>query len=140
MHKSQHGRAARPRIVIAVSEHEQLLDLADRARTRDPRIAQFLIDELTRAFVVPDGTCAANVVRIGSRVTYREEASARIRRVVLTYPGNADIDQNRISILTPIGAALIGMSVAQTIQWPTPDGRTESLTVLDVSNESTASA
>jgi regulator of nucleoside diphosphate kinase len=135
MQKSQHRRTARPRIVIAFTEHERLLDLADGAQARDPRVAQFLMDELSRAFVVPDGECAANVVRIGSRVTYREDATARIRRVVLTYPRDARIDQNRISILTPIGAALIGMSVAQSIEWPTPDGRSESLTVLDVANE-----
>jgi regulator of nucleoside diphosphate kinase len=135
MQNHQNERASRPRIVIAASQHEQLLNLADRARGRDPHVAEFLTDELTRAFVVPDGSCAANVVQIGSCVTYREDSTARVRRVVLTYPHDANIDQNRISILTPIGAALIGMSIAQTIEWPTPHGAVASLTVLDVTNE-----
>jgi regulator of nucleoside diphosphate kinase len=135
MQNHQRARTRRPRIVIAASEHQQLLDLADRAHARDPHIAEFLTDELSRAFVVPDGSCAANVVRIGSCVTYREDATSRVRRVVLTYPRDANIDQNRISILTPIGAALIGMSIAQTIEWPSPHGGVQSLTVLDVTNE-----
>jgi regulator of nucleoside diphosphate kinase len=51
------------------------------------------------------------------------------------YPHDANIDLQRISILTPIGAALIGLSPTQTIQWPSPSGAMESLTVLDVVNE-----
>jgi regulator of nucleoside diphosphate kinase len=135
MQKAHHGRAARPRIVIASTEHAQLLTLADKALDAQPRVAEFLLDELNRAFVVPDGKCAANVVRIGSQVVYREESTARVRRVTLTYPHAADIDRNRVSVLTPIGAALIGMSVAQAIEWPTPDGRRDAITVLDVMND-----
>jgi regulator of nucleoside diphosphate kinase len=112
------------------------MDIADRAVVQNVPIAEYLLEELSRAFIVPDGTCANNVVRIGSRVTYREEATSRIRRVTLSYPRDANIEQNRISVLTPIGAALIGLSVAQTIEWPAPDGRTQAITVLDVANES----
>lgn len=134
MQKALSGRAARPRIVIASTEHAHLLTLADRALDAQPHVAEFLLDELSRAFVVPDGTCAANVVRMGSQVVYREESTARVRRVTLTYPHAANIEQNRVSVLTPIGAALIGLSVAQAIEWPTPDGRKDSITVLDVMN------
>ena len=138
MQKLQRGRAARPRIVIASGEHARLMDLADKAAGQNVDIAEFLLEELSRAFVVPDGACADNVVRVGSRVTYREESTSRIRRVTLTYPRDANIEHNRISILTPIGAALIGLSIAQTIEWPTPDGRPDTITVLDVANESVA--
>ena len=138
MQKLQRGRAARPRIVIASGEHARLMDLADKAAGQNVDIAEFLLEELSRAFVVPDGTCADNVVRVGSRVTYREESTSRIRRVTLTYPRDANIEHSRISILTPIGAALIGLTIAQTIEWPTPDGRPDAITVLDVGNESVA--
>jgi regulator of nucleoside diphosphate kinase len=136
MQKLQRGRAARPRIVIASGEHARLMALADKAVEQNMDTAEFLLEELTRAFVVPDGKCADNVVRVGSRVTYREESTSRIRRVTLSYPRDANIEHNRISILTPIGAALIGLSIAQTIEWPTPDGRTDAITVLDVANDS----
>jgi regulator of nucleoside diphosphate kinase len=128
--------AVRPRIVISSTDHARLMALADAAEKSTPAIAEYLTDELTRAEIVADEQCGANVVRMGSTVTYRDEAAGRTRTVTLVYPHAADIEQNRISILTPIGAALIGLSPSQSITWPAPDGREGSLTVLSVANES----
>jgi regulator of nucleoside diphosphate kinase len=72
---------------------------------------------------------------MGSTVTYLDQFSGRTRTVTLVYPDAANIEQNRISILTPIGAALIGLSPSQSITWPSPDGRVGSITVLSVSND-----
>jgi regulator of nucleoside diphosphate kinase len=127
--------SARPRIVIAASEHNSLSVLAEKAAERDSHVGDYLANELSRAFIVPDGECATNVVRMGSTVTYREDATGRIRKVRLVYPREANIDRNQISVLTPIGAALIGLSVAQTIQWLSPTGTQEPLTVLAVDQE-----
>lgn len=124
----------RPRIVITTGEHTLLTGLAERALEHDSPIGEYLAEELSRAFIVPDDACAANVVRMGSTVTYREDSSGRVRTVTLVFPKDANIDQHRISILTPIGAALIGLSPAQTIEWPTPGGTMETLTVLNVTN------
>jgi regulator of nucleoside diphosphate kinase len=126
---------ARPRIVIAAGEHTLLMNLAEKAIRQDSPIGDYLAEELSRAFIVPDDSCAANVVRMGSAVTYRDDTTSRVRKVTLVYPHDADVDQHRISVLTPIGAALIGMSTAQSIQWPSPAGEMKSLTVLDVSND-----
>lgn len=125
----------RPRIVIPASEHARLLALADAAEKRTPIVAEFLADELTRAEVVKDEEFDANIVRMSSRVTFVDEVTNRTRTITLVYPDAADIDQNRISILTPIGAALIGLSPGQSITWPLPDGRVGTLKVLSVSNE-----
>jgi len=125
----------RPPIVIPASEHARLLALADAAEKRTPAVAEFLADELTRAQVVRDEDFDPNVVRMGSLVTYVDETTGRTRTVTLVYPDAADIDQNRISILTPIGAALIGLRPSQSITWPLPDGRVGSLKVVAVSNE-----
>jgi regulator of nucleoside diphosphate kinase len=122
----------RPRIVIPASEHARLMALADAAERRAPEIAEYLSDELTRADIVPDDKFDANVVRMGSRVTYRDEAAGRERTITLVYPEAADVNQGLISVLTPIGAALLGMSPSQTITWPNPDGRNATLTVLSV--------
>lgn len=135
MSKSRRVPRPRPRIVLEFTEHARLIELADRAH---PPVAEFLLEELSRSFIVPDGACATNVVRMGSHVTYREDSTARVRRVTLTYPQQADIAESRISILTPVGAALIGMSIAQTIEWPTPDGGMERITVLDIVNDAAA--
>jgi regulator of nucleoside diphosphate kinase len=136
MSKAQPAQSAgRPRIVVTAGEHTLLMGLAERALERESSVGEYLAEELSRAFIVPDDACAPNVIRMGSTVTYREDATARIRTVTLVYPREADIDRHRISILTPIGAALIGLSPSQTIQWPSPGGAMATLTVLDVSNE-----
>lgn len=75
---------------------------------------------------------ASYIVRMNSHVTYRDNANDKVRSVVLTYPKVADITTNRISVLTPIGAALLGMSRGQTIDWLSPTQERATLTVLDV--------
>lgn len=127
------GTAVRPRIVIAAGEYPRLMELAERAMENDSSVGEYLVEELSRAHIVPDEDCSPHVVRMGSCVTYSDES--RTRKVTLVYPQEADIENNRISVLTPIGAALIGMSPAQSIQWPNPTGGMGSLTVLHVDNE-----
>jgi regulator of nucleoside diphosphate kinase len=51
---------------------------------------------------------------------------------LVTYPSEADIAQNKVSIFTPIGTALIGLGVGESIEWTTNDGRTRALTILTV--------
>jgi regulator of nucleoside diphosphate kinase len=69
---------------------------------------------------------------MGSTVSYIDDVSGRTHKVTLVYPSEANIDEDRVSILTPVGAALIGMSAAQCIHWRDPQGRTRILTVIDV--------
>jgi regulator of nucleoside diphosphate kinase len=120
---------------VAASELPTLLRLAEGAVERNAPAGEYLVEELSRAHIVPDDDIAPQIVRMGSRVTYREDRTARVRKVKLVYPREANIGLNQVSVLTPIGAALIGLSPAQSIQWPSPSGGTEALTVLDVSNE-----
>ena len=106
--------------------------LAESA-AHDSEVGEYLSEELLRADVVPEVACADHIAQMGSTVTYRDDISGRTRTVQLVYPAEADIERHRISILTPIGAALIGLSPAQSITWPSPGGGSGSLTVLDVS-------
>jgi regulator of nucleoside diphosphate kinase len=126
--------AARPRIVVTASEHAHLSSMAERAAERDLPVGEYLVEELSRAQIVPDDQISPTIVRMGSKVTYREDSTGRVRTVTLVFPRDANIDQQRISVLTPIGAALIGLSPGQSIDWPTPDGDLETLTVVDVEN------
>jgi regulator of nucleoside diphosphate kinase len=127
-----------PSIMITMDDMRRLSLLANSSMTRFPRIAHFLARELDRANVVPGEVDLRGVVRMGSQVTYRDEKTGRVRKVTLVYPHEADIDLNRISVLTPVGAALIGLSVGQTIEFQTPTREKRSLTVMDVSTESSA--
>jgi regulator of nucleoside diphosphate kinase len=97
-----------------------------------PRVAQFLARELERATIAQESDLSG-VVRMGSRVIYRDDGTGSSREIVLVYPHEANIELNQISILTPVGAALIGLSVGQRIEFETPDKRTRGLTVLAVS-------
>jgi regulator of nucleoside diphosphate kinase len=74
----------------------------------------------------------ADVVRIGSIIEFEVDDGRRLK-VQLVLPENADINAGRISVLTPVGAALIGLSPGQSMEWSGNDGKERLLTVLAVS-------
>ncbi|MBX3598880.1 MAG: nucleoside diphosphate kinase regulator [Rhizobiaceae bacterium] len=121
----------KPPITISLSEKEALEKLADVWALSQPEMADELMAELDRADVVPDTNMRGNVVRMGSTLTY-EADTGEARTVTLVYPREADIAEGRISVLTPIGTALIGLSVGHSIEWQTRDGRKQLLTVTSV--------
>ncbi|UGA41957.1 nucleoside diphosphate kinase regulator [Bradyrhizobium quebecense] len=127
---------ALPPIVITASEAHRLGALADSSMAVFPRVAQFLARETDRARVVADDSELPDVVRMGSRVRYRDDETGDVREVVLVYPHEADIALRRISVLTPVGAALIGLSVGQTIDFKTPSHQTRAVTILAVKQQS----
>lgn len=120
----------KPAIAIPVSDHERLGALADSLTRRNPTLADQLFAELERADVLADDAANA-VVRMGSMLEYRTE-SGDVRTVQLVFPGDEDIAKGRISVLTPIGVALIGLSAGDTMEWVTPDGRSRKLTVTRI--------
>lgn len=128
----QKKQARLPRIVVAAREHERLMQMAELALEGGSPIGEYLVQELSRAFLVRDEDLSPYVVRMGSRVTFVDDVSGRRHDVVLVYPESADVDEGRVSILSPIGAALIGLSPAQSIRWQDAHGRAGALTVLDV--------
>lgn len=119
----------RPQITVAQSEHQQLLALA--ASGSGSAAADSLLDEMERARVVADPKLPADVVRMGSRVQYRTDKDETLE-VVLVFPVDADISQGKVSVLTPVGAALVGLRTGQSITWQARDGRKHALTVLAV--------
>lgn len=120
-----------PQIVVGTSEHRQLLVLAMAGRGHTADDADGLLYELERAEVVTDQAVPSDVVRMGSTVRYRSNGGAE-RVVQLVYPKDADIAHGRVSVLTPVGTALLGLRTGQSITWLTRDGRTQMLTVLNV--------
>jgi regulator of nucleoside diphosphate kinase len=120
-----------PKIVVSESDHERLTGLATAALSRQPEVAEELLAEMERADIVGARSVPANVVQMGSTVTFRSD-DGRERRIMLVFPAEEDIAKSRISVMTPIGAALIGLSKGQSIQWSARDGRRHELTVLSV--------
>lgn len=121
----------KPAITMTRSDQERLSRLAESYAERNPAVAEQLLAELDRARVVDDRRIAADVVRMGSSLRFTTDAGED-RSVTLVFPGEADIAEGKISILTPIGAALIGLSAGQSIDWTARDGRTHQLTVESV--------
>ncbi|WP_342733381.1 nucleoside diphosphate kinase regulator [Bradyrhizobium sp. B117] len=125
---------ALPPLTVIEDEARRLNALASSSATFFPRVAHFLAQEMERARVVADHSELRGVVRMGSQVRFCDDRTGEVRDVVLVYPHEADITLKRVSVLTPVGAALIGLSVGQTIEFQTPGHDKRSLTVLGVSN------
>lgn len=117
-----------PAITVTRSDYERLSRLADAHAERNPQVAEELLAELDRARVVQDDRLEAGVVRMGSTLRFVSDLG-EYRTVTLVFPGEADIATGKISILTPIGAALIGLAAGQSIDWTARDGRVHRLTV-----------
>jgi len=113
------------------TDHERLSRLIDTPSTRNSAVAELLGIELDRARIVPDEKIPSYTVRMGSELQFTSDLDED-KLVQLVYPGEADISQNKISILTPIGTALIGLSTGQSIDWTARDGRVHRLTVESV--------
>ena len=136
---SKTNRKSKPEIVlppITVMEDEarRLNALASSSAVLFPRVAHFLAQEIERASVVADNSDLRGVVRMGSQVRYCDEKTGDVRDVVLVYPHEAQIPLQRLLVLTPVGEALIGLSVGQTINFQTPAHQARSLTVLGISS------
>ncbi|MBL8556185.1 MAG: GreA/GreB family elongation factor [Phenylobacterium sp.] len=115
-----------PPVQVAESEYERLANLAASNTSRG---AALLGDELARAAVLKDDAVPGSVVRLGSVVAFTDLMTARTRRVQVVLPDDADIDRGRLSVLTPVGAALLGLTAGDSIAMSTEAGRSHVLRV-----------
>lgn len=122
----------KPPLIIDAGHYERLIALALRWMKQAPELAQQLLDEVERARVLPSADMPADVVTIGSKVTFRDAATGADETVRIVLPQDASIDEGRVSVLAPIGAALIGLSVGQRIDWRLADGRVRRIEVREV--------
>ncbi len=122
-----------PPIILSATDRDRLLDLAQAALHRMPDVAPLLLDEADRATIVTEDARPRSVFGLHSYVEYRDSESDAVQRVQIVYPHEANISEWRISVLTLIGAGLIGLGEGQSILWPTRDGRRRTLSVLKVS-------
>lgn len=122
----------RPSILLSEADHGILVGLAISGARRNPDAARLLMEEADRADLVPAARLPAHVVALGSHVVFIDEAHGVTRRVQVVLPSEADIGQGRISILSLVGAGLIGLKAGQSIDWPMQGGRLRRLRVLEV--------
>ncbi len=103
---------------------EELIAIRDGRRdgARDRNDLQELHQELQRAEVMEPQAIPANVITMNSKMVLRDLDSGEDETYSLVFPEDADIDNGAISVLAPIGTALLGYRVGDTIKWPVPSG------------------
>ena len=121
-----------PHIIISsldLARLERLLDtLSD---TRFPG-KQALEQELDRAEVRDPEEMPPHVVTMNSEVRFRLQPSGNDFCLTLVYPKDVQGDESKISVLAPVGSALLGLKVGDSIAWPGPAGRTIQVEILEV--------
>lgn len=122
----------RPAIHMIDEEADALAEQAMSNQERHPVATALLLEEIVRASVHRPGKIPPDVVTMGATVEFVDAARGTSRTVQLVYPREADIAECRISILTPLGAGLIGMRTGQSILWPDRSGAERSLTIVGV--------
>lgn len=88
--------------------------------------------ELDRATVEPQARVPPDVVTMRSRILFEDVETGRRREATLVYPEEANIEQSRISILAPVGLAVLGLKVGDTIEWPLPNARLTRVRIVEV--------
>ncbi|MCC2981420.1 MULTISPECIES: nucleoside diphosphate kinase regulator [unclassified Sphingomonas] len=135
-----HSAATRPQIHMIEAEADKLSDLALSIQDRSPQVSELLLRETTRAKLHAASRIPKDVVTMGSHVEFIDEGTGSRRSVQLVYPPEADISAGRISILTPVGAGLIGLREGQSIIWPDRDGHERRLTIVKVNQQAECAA
>ena len=110
-----------------------MASLALTVEHRQPVVAAMLLEEIERAELHEPNTIPADAVRIGSAISFIDGRTGHVRNVQLVMPIDADIEEGRISILTPVGAALYGLRAGDAIDWPDLDGKERRITIVGVS-------
>ena len=123
---------ARPPIHLLASESDMVASLALQVEHRSPVVAAMLLEEIERAELHEAGTLPDAAVTLDSEVAFVDEKTSQLRTVRLVVPAEANIAEGRISILTPMGAALYGLMAGQSIDWPDLDGNERRIRIVRV--------
>lgn len=121
-----------PNIVLSSQDVERLNNLLDTLSDSRRETVQGLESEIARARVVEPAQVPRDVVTMNSHVVYEDVESGKANEAVLVYPNDADIASGRVSVLAPLGSALLGLKIGQTIDWPMPSGRHRQIRVIGV--------
>lgn len=112
----------RPKIVLSSQDLDRLEDLLDSLPADAFPGKDILQAELDRAEVIEPQQIPPTVVTMNSTVRFAIESSGEEFCLTLVYPKDIDGTADRISILAPVGSALLGLSTGDSIEWPRPGG------------------
>lgn len=118
-----------PSIVISIEDFQKIKSIISYSENKN---ADLLAEELDRAELVMADYLPNDVVAMNRKVKFADLETDKEQTVILVYPEEADIAENKISILSPIGSALIGLRVGQIIEWPVNDSKTKRIQVREL--------
>jgi len=121
-----------PPVIFSETDRERLVSVATAALT-DRRVspaASNLLREICRASIVPDDQLPTNVVAVHSHVDVHDNLTGANSQIVLVFPDEKCAKPNAVSVLTPLGAALVGLSEGASVDWCTASGDRSSKTVF----------
>ena len=121
----------RPPLVISRIDCERLEALLDKPLPPGLDV-EALRDELARAEVVEPGELPGDVITMNSTARFVDEHNGAEHEITLVYPHQVDGSRDKVSILAPVGTALLGLRVGDRIEWPAPGGSTLTLRVLSI--------
>lgn len=112
----------KPRIIVSSLDLERLEALLRSLPHHAFPGSDDLEAELARAEIVDPKEMPSTVVTMNSTVRFKVESSSKEFHLTLVYPKDADAGGSTISILAPVGSALLGLSIGDEIEWPKPGG------------------
>lgn len=122
-----------PPIVVSSLDLERIEELLELKQHHDSASAASLRAELARANVLDPQEMPGDVITMNSTATVVDESNGESRELSLVYPRDADSNANKVSILAPVGSAMLGMRVGQSIDWKVPNGRDLRLRIKAIS-------
>lgn len=120
------------KLIITQDDFQKISALV---KTTQREIAEPLEEELDRAMVVANEDLPNDVVAMNTKVIFKDMDTGIESTATLVYPQDVKIEENKISILSPVGSALIGLRVGQPIQWSLPNRKNKKIVVLSVEKE-----
>lgn len=129
--------AVKEQLILRKDDYELIISYLKGGLLRssfDRHNAEELEAELKKAKLTTKEDFPSDVVRLDSRVKVRDEKDKKVMELTLVVPEKVDIKQRKVSIMSPVGTALIGYRSGQQVQWIVPSGQ-KTFTILEVSNE-----
>ncbi|MFO7641836.1 MAG: nucleoside diphosphate kinase regulator [Candidatus Competibacteraceae bacterium] len=121
-----------PKITVSSLDLQRLEALLETVPSSSNPEIEGLKSELLRANIVEPPEMPPTVVTMNSKVRFVVEDTGREFELTLCYPHDLDGQPDKISILAPIGSALLGLAVGQSIEWPLPGGKLAHVLIVDV--------
>ncbi len=123
--------ADRPRIIVSTLDVQRIETLLEKQDQTHP-VVELLWEELERAETLEPDAIPPTVVTMRSTVRFLATRSGKEMELTLCYPQDIDGSPGKVSILAPVGSALLGLSVGQEIDWPTPGGASERYRIVEI--------